>query len=408
MNQTPETTRKPLNILLYSNSFLPQVGGREMVVFHLAKALAEAGHNARVVSPGGWWSQRNAVYPFAVQRWPRLPGLSRETAEQIQLTANIARYGCDVIHAHATYPAGYAARQYKRFSHIPLVITPHGEDIHIIPEIGHGMRLNPVYARKIEQVLNTAEYLTAISDSVVKSLIDAGAPESRIVQIANGVDFTRFDGSAKVAIRDRYSIAAGKRIVLTVGNYVRRRGHEELVRSFPAVVAKHPDAHLVIVGRGTEVLQPVISELGIAESVTLTGAVAPRELDYRSDDLVGAFYAESDVYVAPGMSEGSEGLSLALLDAMASGAAIVATNISGNRDVIRHAENGMLVAPGEPAALAEGINSLLRDRAASLQYRQQALSDVKPLSWNRIAQQYVEVYRQAIASVRQNSNNPAR
>ena len=387
---------RPLNIVLYTNSFLPHVGGREIVVYHLAKSLTEAGHKARVVCSGGWWSHRKFVYPFPVVRWPGIPGLSEMQSSRMLLTLDIARNGCDVISAHATYPAGYVALFNKSYSGIPLVITPHGEDIHVIPEIGHGMRLQPELAEKIGEVLSRAEYMTAISDSVVKSLKDAGAPEDRIVEIPNGVDFSRFTGESDIDVRERFGIADDKRIILTVGNYVRRRGHEELVSAMALVSRQSSDAHLVIVGRGTEVLEPMIRELGIQDLVTLTGGVPPVELNPESEDVVAAFYRESDIYVAPGMSEGSEGLSLALLDAMASGSSIVATCISGNRDVIVDSENGLLVDPGEPQTLADGILRMLADSNIASRCREQALKDVQPYSWTRIAEQYVETYRKAV------------
>ncbi|MDO6461026.1 glycosyltransferase family 4 protein [Granulosicoccaceae sp. 1_MG-2023] len=391
----------PLKIILFSNSFLPQVGGREIVVYHLAKALTGLGHNVRVISPGGFRSERHRRYPFTVQRLPSVPGVSPITSARWILKATIARYGCDVINAHTTYTAGYIALQLKRKSGLPLVITPHGEDIHVIPEIGHGLRLDPQIEPCIREVLQAAERSTAISDSVVASLKDAGCAPERIREIPNGVDFTRFDGHNTLDVRSRYGIAPDKRIVLTVGNYVRRRGHEELVRGWRAIVEANPQAHLVIVGRRTEVLQPIIDEAGIADSVTLTGGVPPVELNPGGEDVVAAFYREAEVYVAPGMSEGSEGLSLALLDAMAAGTAIVATAISGNRDVIVDGANGLMVRPGEPSAIAEGVNRMLSDEALRTACRTQALTDVQPYSWETIAQQYVDTYREAMAAARQ-------
>ncbi len=393
-----------LNIVLYSNSFLPHVGGREIVVYHLAKALVEAGHYARVVCPGGWWSYRKYSYPFEVQRWPKIPGLSNLRSSQLNLAANIARHGCDVINTHSTYLAGYVALQHKGYSKLPLIITPHGEDIHVIPEIGHGLRLIPEYAEKIKKVLNSAERMTAISESVVSSLLDAGAPREKIVDIPNGVDFTRFTGGQKIDVRAKFSIPANKRILLTVGNYVRRRGHEELVRSMPGIVANDSDAHLVIVGRGTDVLESIIEELHVKDNITLTGAVQPVEMDHRADDIVGALYRESEVYVAPGMSEGSEGLSLALLDAMAAGSCIVATDISGNRDLIQDKNNGLLVKPGDPGAIAIGVTKMFGDSVLQESYKAQALVDVQPYDWKTIAEQYVDTYRKAISMTKRMKN----
>ncbi len=386
----------PLNIVLYTNSFLPQVGGREIVVYHLAKALNESGHKVRVVCAGGWWRTRHLRYPFTVQRWPAIPGLSFELSSRIHLVVNVARHGCDVINAHATYPAGYVSLLNKEFDHLPLVITPHGEDIHVIPEIGHGLRLIPKLAVKIDKVVKKAERLTAISGSVVSSLLDADACIKKIIEIPNGVDFTRFDKSKKLSVRKRFNISPDKKVLLTVGNYVRRRGHEELVEAMGLIVKQNKDCHLVIVGRGTDALKPMIASLGLDASITLTGAIAPIEANPDAEDVVASLYMDCDVYVAPGMSEGSEGLSLALLDAMAASAAIVATRISGNKDVIKNKRNGLLVEPGMPAAICSGVIEILTDDVLRKECKGNALEDVQPYSWKSISQQYVKAYREAI------------
>lgn len=391
-----DKTHKPLNILLYSNSFLPQVGGREIVVYHLAKALTQAGHKARVVCPGGWRSQRKLRFPFPVHRWPSIPGLSFERSSLINLSIDIARNGCDVLNAHATYPAGFIALKNKKFQPLPLIITPHGEDIHVIPEIGHGLRLDPEIEPKISAVMKNAERMTAISGSVTSSLLSAGAPEERIIEIPNGVDFDRFSGPSKLDVRSKYSIPASKKLILTVGSYVRRRGHEELIEAMREIHRSNAHTHLVIVGRGTEILEPKIEEFGLQDAVTLTGQIPPIEADLEGEDLVAAFYLDCDVYVAPGMSEGSEGLSLALLDAMAARCAIVATRISGNKDVIKDRRNGLLVEPGDPLSLAQGVLTILEDEALRTSCKQAATEDVKPYSWGAIAEQYVKCYRDAI------------
>jgi glycosyltransferase involved in cell wall biosynthesis len=107
--------------------------------------------------------------------------------------------GFDVVHAHTTYPNGYAAARTRRFSAAPLIITPHGEDINVIPELGFGARLDPQKNRKIEFALRHARTVTAISETIVASLQDAGVPPGRIVRIPNGVDLERF--RSKPALR---------------------------------------------------------------------------------------------------------------------------------------------------------------------------------------------------------------
>ena len=74
--------KESLNIVLYVSNFLPKIGGREMVVFHLANALHEMGHKVRVLGPSGFWRNRNVQFDYPVHRWPTLHGLFKKTNEE--------------------------------------------------------------------------------------------------------------------------------------------------------------------------------------------------------------------------------------------------------------------------------------------------------------------------------------
>ena len=98
-----------MKVVLYVNSFLPTLGGKQFVVHHLAKSLQELGHSPRVLGPSGIWKHRHLRMPYPVHRWPKLRGLLREQTWVAQLALDTAIWGCDVIHAHMTYPNGYMA-----------------------------------------------------------------------------------------------------------------------------------------------------------------------------------------------------------------------------------------------------------------------------------------------------------
>lgn len=387
-----------LKIALYVNSYLPSIGGREVVVHHLAKALQILGHDVTVIGPGGWWRHRKMQTSYPLKRWARIPLLSKERSDYVHLCLHRWFKGFDVLHAHNTYVTGYVGALIKQWQKLPLVITPHGEDIHVIPDINHGLRLNPELDRKIRFSVESADYLTAISDAVIDSSVDAGASVDKINLIPNGIDLTRFETPIDIDVRAKYGIDPDAKVILTVGNYVRRRGQEELVEAMQTVTKVHPKATLVVVGRGTEVLQAQVDQLGLQDKVVITGAIVPTEVS--GEDVVGALYQTAQCYTSAGMAEGAEGLSLALLDAMAVGVPIVATRISGNQDVIVDNENGLLVEPGKPATLAEGLIRMLDDQALAERCGQRAQEDAQPYSWVAVAEQYVAVYRKAMRQTR--------
>lgn len=393
-----------MNIVLYVNSFLPSIGGREIVVHHLASALMTLGHQVRVLGPAGLWSHRKICSEYTLHRWPTLRGLFKEQAWFMPLLLDTAIWGCDVIHAHSTYPSGYTVARLKRLKNFPLVVTPHGEDIHVIPEIGFGNRLDPIKRRKIYFAIQKAELLTAISTSIEASLLDAGTPHHKIRRIANGVDFDRFQRPQQINVHEWLGLAHDSRLITTVGNYHARKGHDVLIRAMPVILESEPRACLTIVGRNSGELKPLIRDLALERNVKLTGLLNFPSIPARDSasgvpekpDWLAAIYRNSELYVSAGLQEGAEGLSLALLEAMAAGRPIVATNISGNRDIVQNGKNGYLVSPGDPQQLARAIIRLLANLKTRIHMGQNANQLAYGHGWQQIAKKYLAVYQEAI------------
>ena len=166
----------------------------------------------------------------------------------------------------------------------------------------------------------------------------------------------------------------------------------------PAVVEANPNAFLVIVGRNTaEPLEGLARELGVADRICLTGSISPPLRDKTLTDWVAGLYQQARVYVSAGISEGAEGLSLALLDGMASGLTVVATEISGNRDVIRAEETGILVPPREPEALSKALVCALADNADNKRLSANAKALALQYDWLEIGRRYVALYEELLA-----------
>lgn len=391
--------------MLYASDFLPSIGGREVVVHHLARCFQDLGHNVRVLGPRGWRHRHLQRFPYPVHVWPGLQGLFPETTALAHLWFDATIYGCDIIHAHSTYPSGYIAARFKTFRDVPLVITPHGEDIHVVPEIGFGQRLDPVQRPKIDYALQKAALVTAISKGVEQSLLNANVDPAKIRQVPNGVDVERFETPQSLNVREWLKLPSDARIIVTIGNYHPRKGHEVLLRAMAAVVKSEPRARLVIIGIGTEALLPLIRDLKLDQYVTLTGRLdipitgatqGDSSRGQTQPDYVAAILKSSDMYVSAGTFEGTEGLSLAVLEALACGLPIVATRISGNVDIIKDGQNGLLVQPSVPEPLAEQMLRLLNDQGLRVQLAENARVTGRGYQWREIALQYLEVYREVL------------
>lgn len=369
---------------------------------HLAAALRELGVRVRVLGPTGWRAARGLRLPYPVHRWPTLvraaagaQGLRRRLRQAemaAQLRLDTALFGCDLIHAHTTYPNGYLAARLRRRRGPPLVVTPHGVDVHLIPRLKHGLRLEPELAGRIRLALGEADAVTAISDAIAESAVAAGAPRERLHRIANGVDVARFAARSHPDPRPRLGLPAHARLLVSVGNHHPRKGQEVLVHAMARVVAVEPRACALIVGRGSEVLRPLIVRLGLVGQVVLVGPIPFPLGSAPADDLLAAIHAHADCYISAGTEEGAEGLSLALLEAMAAGNPPLATDISGNRDLVRHGRNGLLVRPNDPEHLAQGLLEILTDTGRRRALGAAARATAQGFSWRGVAGRYLEVY----------------
>jgi glycosyltransferase involved in cell wall biosynthesis len=394
-----------MKIVLYVNNFLPKLGGKEFVVHHLANAFVRMGCKPRVVGPTGFWKQRRDRMNYPIHRWPKFRGVLPEQVEFIRILLDTMIWGCDVLHCHITYPSGYAGVRLSRLRNYPLMVTPHGADIQTIPEIGHGLRLDPVLNKKITHVIRSADRVTAISNNIEKVILDAGARRDKVKLIPNGVDIERFNKPVLHDVRSRLGVEPDARLIVTIGAFNLRKGQDYLVRAMPAILNAEPRARLVIVGNGTEALLPEIKQYGLVGKVILTGGIVPSSdilLGRNSDvpDYLADLLRSSDLYVSAGIQNNAEGLSLAVLEAMASGLPVVASAISGNTDVVKDGENGYLVRPASEEALASGITRILSQDDIRRFMAGEARRTATNYDWLNVARQYIALYEEVIEEKR--------
>ncbi len=400
-----------MNIILYSHTFLPDVGGREVVMYQLGRALIARGHTVRVVGPQGFLENRQGAYDIPIVRYPRLlfgRALSDKYEQGLlelqmmpQLALDIALRGADVIHSHVLYPAGYVASLVRKL--MPgkaLVVTPHGVDINVAEDRGYGMRLDGNLRRKIDLALTECDAVTAISEGIFEALCQTPVENSKIHKIGNGIDLTRFAGTSTLDVRKTLELPTNAKIILTVGNYTPLKGHEDLIQAMPFVLKQIPSAKLVIVGANTDHLRGLAEDLSVGGSVVITGEMpipAPHTGAHISPDLLAEIYKTSSVYISASNREGAEGLSLSLLDAMAASLPVVGTNIVGNRDVIENGVNGYLVPPGCISSLSSAIVEIFTNDSQAISMAKESLKIAEKRSWDKVAQQYEKIYERVLS-----------
>ncbi|MGZ4149493.1 MAG: glycosyltransferase [Actinomycetota bacterium] len=194
--------------------------------------------------------------------------------------------------------------------------------------------------------------LVAVADDVAEAFArTTGVPRDRITIVPNGVDTDRYPAPVdREEVRRGLGLSPEDRVLIAVGTFKRQKGHVHLLDAFAKVTAAHDDVHLLLVGDGDlrPALERRIAELAIGDRVHLLGS--------RRD--VPALLAASDGAVLPSLWEG---MSNALVEAMASALPVVATDVSGTNQVMIDGRTGWLVPPGEDAPLAAAVEELLAD-----------------------------------------------
>jgi glycosyltransferase involved in cell wall biosynthesis len=195
--------------------------------------------------------------------------------------------------------------------------------------------------------------VTAVSPATAReALKERGLSSAKVVTIPNGVDLARFDPDrhSRTAARARFGVADDEAALGVIGHLSPVKGHGDLLQALGRVVERRPRVKLFVVGDGVlrAELEARTRALGLSGNVVFTGA----------RDDIGEMLAMLDLVVVPSLTEG---MSNALLEAMAMARPVVATAMGGNVDVIEDGATGVLVPPRDPEALAEALLRLLGD-----------------------------------------------
>jgi glycosyltransferase involved in cell wall biosynthesis len=242
----------------------------------------------------------------------------------------------DLVHAHL--PAmGAVARV---FAGRPVVYTEHN--------VASSYRGPVRWANRLTYRANAA--LTTVSAAVAASVAGYPGPEPRVVP--NGVSCEVPEGAPQ-RVRHELAIDSGTPLVVHVGNIRPHKGHANLVAAVPHLLAAHPDATVVSIG-GEKHDGDLDRVRGLADNAGVSGRL--RFLGRRPDAI--DFIAAADVFVDPA---DFEGLPVAVLEAMALARPVVATAVGGVPGLVHDGETGLLVPPGDPAALAAAVARVLDD-----------------------------------------------
>lgn len=335
-----------MKIAMFTNTYLPHVGGVAKSVKTLQEECNKRGHEVRIIAP----EFDQAEEADDVLRVPAIQNFNGSDFSVRLPFPNTIRdfmddFQPDIIHSHHPFLLGDAALREARKSEIPVVFTHHTlyeRYTHYVPLDSDALKR--VAIQLATEYCNLCTHVIAPSESISKLLVERGVTVP-ITPIPTGIDTEQFSSADGAQFRKQHGIPNQQILIGHVGRLAPEKNLNYLVEAILPVLEANPLAKFILVGEGPE--RSWIESLVPSEKLLCTGSLQGEEL--------ARAYAAMDLFVFASQSE-TQGMVLA--EAMAAGTPVVALDGPGVREIVRNMENGILLS-GD-AAIAEFSKELQR------------------------------------------------
>ena len=253
---------------------------------------------------------------------------------------------CEILDAHFAFPDGAAVSMIGRLLRLPVFITLRGT------EPGH-LRRAGIKGRLLKG-LKCAAKIICVSQSLKDLMISQGIDEDKLTVVGNGVDTEKFQALDKLHARHELGISESASVLITVGGLVERKGFHRVMDVMPTLREEFPNLVYLVVGGASaegdwsEYLKELASDLGIADSVRFLGQLAPDQLSLP--------LSAADVFV---LSSRNEGWANVILESMACGTPVIASDVGGNAEVVCAEEFGEIIPFDDRNALVSALRGAL-------------------------------------------------
>jgi len=386
-----------MKISMFTNTYLPHVGGVARSVSTFAEDLRNLGHHVQIIAPTfpeldeSDSAEEHVVRVPAIQNFNGsdfsvripLPGLIHEAIEDFKP---------EIIHSHHPFLLGEAALRIARFEKLPLVFTHHTlyeQYTHYVPLDSPALKrfvieLATGYANLCNQVI-------APSTSVKKLLLKRGV-QSSVEVLPTGIDIDFFSQGNGRRFRSRHKIPEDMRVLGHVGRLAREKNLPYLARCAAAALKEIDDACFLVAGTGDaeKEIKEIFIHNGLQDRLVMAGSLTGQDLA----DCYGAM----DLFVFASLSE-TQGLVLA--EAMASATPVIALEASGVADVLKNGVNGaMLKAETNEDTFAAVLVESLKNRKKMIFWQDKARQTAHKFSRRSCAKRLLETYRNTISKKR--------
>jgi len=354
-------------------------GGVQTHVRELALHLGARGHDVLVLAPGDRRRARQGVR--IVGRAVRLPvngsvaPICLSPRSALVVRTALREFAPDVIHAHEPLNPGTSMLGVW-LANAPVVATFHAN----VPRGNLQSAAYGAMARMLRPIWDRIDTRIAVSEAARHSVCSRmGKPDEddEVHIVPNGSDVQVFASALPAAL------PAGRKL-LFVGRLETRKGFPVAVRAFAHLARDYPDLRLVVVGDGAD--RDAVRELDAdaRSRVHMAGRVSAKALP--------TFHRASDIFLAP--ATGSESFGIVLVEAMAAGLPVVASDIPGYREVTRHNLEGVLVPPGDSGELARAVRRLLDDPSLARSLGSSGAIRARLFDWDAIVDRLMEMYEE--------------
>ena len=283
-------------------------------------------------------------------------------------------YDFDLIDAHYFYPDGVAAVMLGRYFNKPVVITARGTDINLVPQYRLPRRM-------IRWAADHAAGMITVCNALKDEMVALGIDGSRITPLRNGVNLELFQPGDRAALRTE--LGMDRFTLMSVGHLEPRKGHELVIQALPAL----PDVHLNIAGSGPDrkKLEDLAFTLKVQDRVRFLGPLPQAELK--------RWYGGADALV---LASSREGWANVLLESMACGTPVVASNVWGTPEVVASPEAGILMRERTPHGVADAVTAL----RASYPSHEATRRYAERFSWDDTTQGQIALFQRIAAQGR--------
>ena len=374
-----------MKIALVSPYDVAYPGGVANHIMALEKHLTRMGHEVRVIAPASKEvpSLGDRFIPIGTPRPVPIGGSTVRISLSFRLASKIkevlAREKFDIIHLHEPFMLMLCSAM-LRFSGGANIGTFHATKGR--PGYNWGWPISRILLKRRVKKLCGKIAVSRPAMEFASKYVPGGYDI-----IPNGIDLEHF--SPDVPIIEGFS--DDKLNILFVGRLEKRKGLSYLIRAYRQVKRQIPDSRLIIVGPGTRLrkkLEKQVREFSL-EDVVFVGSV--------SDDELPRYYKTADIFCAP--ATGQESFGIVLLEAMALGKPIVASNIDGYANVMTHGKEGLLVPPKEVKALSRALLTLMGDESLRWEMGERGMLTARNYSWERVAQMVAAFYNRVLADL---------